>query len=248
MVIASLLALGCRHARPSAPVPPAVPESPRWRGDLETGDLSQWGYLLNPRGISVVGAPVIEGRHAARIEIQRGDLWPNGLNRVELQHKPPPEVLAEGQRSCFAWSFFVPVALAETRHQIGYWESYPSYQQVMSFEVTGQTIRFVTRMPTEKVHWTATGGATPNVWHRLALCARWSAEPAVGRVDVWFDGRPVVVDVPAHTRAPGNDPNLVQLGILRDGPDETELMFVDAALEGPSTQAVRAVDPTLFMR
>jgi hypothetical protein len=223
-----------------------VSEPPRWRGDLETGDLSQWTYLLNARGLSVVGAPALEGRHAARVEIQPGDLWPNGLNRVELQHKPPPETQAEGQRSCFAWSFFLPVALSGPRHQIGYWESYPSYQQVMSFEVTGQTIRFVTRRPAEHVHWTAPGAVTPGAWHRLALCARWSTEPSVGNVDVWFDGRPVVVHGAARTRGPGNDPSLVQLGILRDGPAATELMFVDAALEGTSPEAVRALDAALF--
>jgi hypothetical protein len=237
-LLAAMLWLGRRHAPPPAL---AAPAAPRWRGDFETGDLSQWSYLLNPRGVSLVEAPVLEGRHAARIELQPGDLWPNGLNRVELQHKPPPAMLAEGQRSCFAWSFFVPVALSEARHQIGYWESYPSYQQLMSFEVRGQAIRFVTRRPSERVHWSAPAAVTPNVWHRLAVCARWSTDPSVGAVDVWFDGRQVVMQGAARTL--WDHPNLVQLGILRDVPAETELMFLDAALEGPSPEAVRASDP-----
>jgi hypothetical protein len=247
-VASSMLWLGCRHPLESSVAPPTMPspDSPRWRGDLETGDLSQWSYLLNPRGVSVVDAPVLEGRHAARVEIEPTDLWPNGLNRVELQHKPPPTALVEGQHSCFAWSFLVPAALSEARHQIGYWESYPSYQQIMSFEVRGQTIRFVTRLPSERIHWTAPAAITPNVWHRLALCARWSADISVGSVDVWFDGRPVVVHGGARTL--WDHPNLVQLGILRDVPADTERMFLDAALEGPSPAAVRAVDPTLITR
>ena len=145
--------------------------APRWRGDFETGNLLQWSYLLNPRGLSVVDSPVAEGRHAARVEITERDLWPNGLNRVEVEYKPPRATLAEGQRSCFSWRFFLPAPLSEARHQIGYWESYPSYKQIMSFEVHGQTIAFVTRMPSERVHWTAPGAVTPNVWHQLATCA-----------------------------------------------------------------------------
>ena len=143
------------------------PHAPRWRGDFETGNLLQWSYLLNPRGLSVVDAPVAQGRHAARVEITERDLWPNGLNRVEVEYKPPRATLAEGQRSCFAWRFFLPATLSDARHQIGYWESYPSYKQIMSFEVRGETIAFVTRMPAERVHWTAPGAVTPNVWHQI---------------------------------------------------------------------------------
>ena len=119
------------------------PPRARWRGDFETANLSQWSYLLNPRGLSIVETPAVEGRYAARVELQATDLWPNGLNRVEVQYKPPRETVTEGQQSCFAWSFFLPKTLSGARHQIGYWESYPSYKQIMSFEVRGQAITFV---------------------------------------------------------------------------------------------------------
>ena len=200
-----------------------------WRGDFETGDLSQWSYLLNPRGLSVVSSPVAEGRHAARVDINARDLWQNGLNRVELQYKPPPATLAEGRRSCFAWRFLLPSALSDARHQIGYWESYPSYKQIMSFEVRGQDIRFLTRMPAERVHWTAPGVVTPAVWHQIAVCAIWSTDPAVGAVDVWFDGAPVVARGAARTL--WDNPNFVQIGILRDAPAAPEVMLIDDAFE-----------------
>ena len=178
---------------------------------------------------AIVDAPVVQGRHAARVEITERDLWPNGLNRVEVEYKPPRATLVEGQRSCFAWRFFLPAALSDARHQIGYWESYPSYKQIMSFEVRGQTISFVTRMPAERVHWTAAGAVTPNAWHQLATCARWSADPAIGAVDVWFDGKQVVAHGAARTL--WDNPNFIQIGILRDVPADTEVMFIDDALE-----------------
>lgn len=228
LALLAVVAGGCTAA--PSPRPRNVPPGPRWRGDFETGDLSQWSYLLNPRGLSVVAAPVAEGHHAARLEITERDLWPNGLNRVELQEKPPRATFAEGARSCFAWRFFLPAPLSESRHQIGYFESYPSYRQIMSFEVRGQAIAFVTRLPADHVLWSAAAAATPNVWHQIAICARWSADPAAGSVGVWFDRRPVVADVAARTLWNG-DPNQVQIGILRDVPAAPEIMFLDDAFE-----------------
>ncbi|HEY8925369.1 MAG TPA: heparin lyase I family protein [Polyangia bacterium] len=224
-----------RLPRSTFPAPAGV-APPRWRAGFEGGDLSEWTYLLNPRGLSVVEGPAASGRRAGRVEILPTDLWPNGLNRVEVQHKPPPATMAEGQRSCFAWGFLVPAALSDDRHQIGYWESYPSYRQIMSFEVRGQGIAFVTRLPTERVQWRAAGLVTPGVWHQIALCARWSADSTRGAVDVWFDGRRVVTGGRARTL--WDNPNLVQIGILRDVPaGPPEVMFLDDALEGPSLDA-----------
>jgi len=229
------LAGACASVR-SSPSALSVVEPPRWRAGFERGDLSEWTYLLNPRGLSVVDGPAAVGRRAGRVEILPTDLWPNGLNRVEVQHKPPPETMAEGQRSCFAWRFLVPAALSSDRHQLGYWESYPSYRQIMSFEVRGQAIAFVTRLPTERLQWQAAGLVTPAVWHQIALCARWSVDPARGAVDVWFDGRRVVSAGRARTL--WDNPNLVQLGILRDrAASPAEILFLDDALEGPSLDA-----------
>jgi len=203
---------------------------------METGGLEQWSYLLNARGLSVVSSPAAEGRYAARVEVQPTDLWPNGLNRVELEHKPAPETVSEGRQMFFAWSFFVPVDLSASRHQIGYWESYPSYRQIMAFEARGRTLTFVTRLPEEQVHWTASDAVTSNVWHRVVMRIGWSAEPVQGFVDVWFDGAPVVVHAGARTL--WDAPNFVHVGLLRDKPEAKEVMFVDAAVEGDSLEGV----------
>ena len=91
---------------------------------------------------------------------------------------------------------------------------------------------FVTRMPAERVHWSAPGAVTPNVWHQIATCARWSIDPAVGAVDVWFDGKQVVTRGPARTLWDHpTSPNFVQIGILRDVPAAPEIMFLDDAFE-----------------
>lgn len=237
VVMGVVCATACAPPPPTRPRPAPV----RWRGDMEAGDLGQWSYLLNARGLSVVGAPVADGKYAARVEVRPSDLWPNGLNRVELEHKPAPDTVAEGRETYFGWSFRVPVALSSSRHQIGYWESYPSYRQIMAIEARGRALAFVTRLPGEQTHWTASDALTPDVWHRVIMHVRWSTDPAQGFVDVLFDGAPVVVHAAARTLF--DAPNFVHLGLLRDKPEPTEVMFIDAAVEGPSLESVWNVGP-----
>ena len=240
--LTSVVCLACASTPPHVP-PKAAGATSRvtWRGDAETGDLSEWSYLLNPRGLSVVAAPGAPGAHAVRVEVQPGDLWPNGLNRVELEHKPPPETIAEGRETYFAWSFLVPAELSPSRHQLGYWESYPSYRQVMAFEARGRALAFMTRLPAERVQWSAPDAVTPNVWHRVVMHVAWSVDPARGFVDVWFDGAKVVDHGGARTL--WANPNFVHVGLLRDRPEPTEVMFVDAAVEGTSREAVWSASP-----
>ena len=239
--LSGLMGVVCAACSP-APAPARPTPSPvRWRGDMETGDLGQWSYLLNARGLSVVAQPAAEGRLAARVQVQPGDLWPNGLNRVELEHKPAANTVAEGAETYFAWSFLVPAELSAARHQIGYWESYPSYRQIMAFEARGRALAFVTRLPVERVQWAAAEAVTANVWHRVVMHVAWSAQPAKGFVDVWFDGAPVVAHASARTLWDG--PNFVHVGLLRDRPEPVEEMFVDAAVEGTSLQAVWNAGP-----
>ena len=38
----------------ATPAKHGASHAPRWRGDFETGNLLQWSYLLNPRGLSIV--------------------------------------------------------------------------------------------------------------------------------------------------------------------------------------------------
>jgi hypothetical protein len=99
--------------------------------------------------IIVGGDPAAEGRNAARIELHNDAEWPNGLKRVELQHQPDDARTAEGATTFFAWSFYLPETLPEDPSQtIGYWETAQSYQQMMAFDVAGESITFSTRPAT----------------------------------------------------------------------------------------------------
>jgi hypothetical protein len=219
--------------------------APVWVGDMETGDLSQWGYLLNEEinGVkytTVTSDPVVQGTYAARIELHNDATWPNGLKRVEVQHGPEASRTAEGATLFFAWSFYLPETLPqEPSQQIGYWESGNSYQQMMAFEVTGERITFSTRRPQNVVQWDQDGIVTAGVWHRIAMRITWSKDPAIGAVDVWFDGDQVVTNAPAQTLADDN-PHFTQMGLLRGKVEfeDVPVIIIDDAVEGDSVEDV----------
>jgi hypothetical protein len=209
-----------------------------FKGDLETGDLKQWSYLLKEEGLSIVTDPVAEGKYAAKVTISKNELWTNGLNRVEVQHKPDDAYLTEGKEIYYGFSFYLPEKLTADNHQILYWETTETYQQVMQLAVEGELMRFATQKPAWKVHWEADGKATSGKWHRVVLHVKWSASADSGLVDLWFDSEQVVTAGKAQTFL--GTPAFVQHGILRDTIDKVETLYFDEARSGTTLDDVLA--------
>ncbi|HYP90542.1 MAG TPA: polysaccharide lyase [Polyangiaceae bacterium] len=214
-----------------------------FHGDFETGDLKQWGYLLNEDGLSVVSEPVADGTHAGKVQITKDNLWSNGLNRVEVQYKPPAAQVSDGAESFYGYSFNVPEALSADNHQVLYWETDSTYQQVMHVAIEGQKMYFATQKPSFTKHWEQDGAATPGKWHRLVMRVKWSADAATGEVDLWFDGQKVVDAAKAQTYL-GN-PAFVQHGILRQPTiDKVETLYMDDARFGTTLDDVKGSVPS----
>ncbi|MFO0634798.1 MAG: polysaccharide lyase [Nannocystaceae bacterium] len=234
-LLASSLCLGW-----SAPVLAA----PVWIGDFETGDLSQYEGTLNQTingvdYITVVQDVVAQGQYAARIELHDDAEWGNGLRRVELHHSPADGRTAEGAHTWFAWSLYLPQTLpVDPAQGIGYWESDQSYQSLMVWDLAGETITFSTRHPEYVQQWQA-DVATARQWHRIAVHVLWSTDPALGRVDVWWDGEQVVTDAAAATLVDGN-PAFTQFGLIRGDMDfaDVPVIYIDDAVEGDSLDDV----------
>lgn len=220
----------------------AAHAAPVWVGDFETGDLSQWTFVAHGEYVDVQPELVGEGQLAARIELHNDAVWPNGLQRVELQHLPEPARTSDGATTWLAWSFYLPEALPETPyHAIGYWESNNTWNQSMAFIVRGDDIEFVTRHPGHVSQWQADDVVTPRVWHRIAMRVTWSL--GQGSVDVWYDGEQVVDGAVARTLSDGN-PHFVQIGLFREPAqlDVVPVIILDDAVEGDSIEDVRPGD------
>lgn len=217
-------------------VPPApVRAEVLWRGDFETGDLSQWRGAPKFPGVKVVQDPVREGQYAVRIDgtnaARRGD-----RDRIEFQHQPAPPGTAEGTERYFGWSVYVPQKLSDETHALGYFETRESWRQLMSFEVKGDDILFTTRVPYAQ-RWKGKGKLTAGRWHDFAVHVLWSRDPAKGFVEVWFDGEQVVQRVHTATLL---DENVAffQIGLFRPTSDVLETILIDHVIEATTLQEV----------
>ncbi len=218
-----------------------------WKGDFETGDLSQWSGKLNlmtnqRTNIKVIDAPRVGGLHAGELVIHPDDLWPNAHNRVELHQDV--QTTDEGETTFLSWFFQLP-AHAKQHNDIGYWESNGSYQQSMAFFVEpangGTELSFRTNRPNGTVHWTAP--LTVGVWHQLAMQILWSTNANTGRVSVWLDSSKVVNEVAVQTKMDANK-LFIQVGYHRNAtkPD-VESILVDDAVEATTLEEILAPPP-----
>ncbi len=209
-----------------------------WQADMETGDLSQWSDIINSEGVSLVQECVYDGKYAARVAIDGDEkfLW-NGredLNRSELNYRP--ENTMEGDTTFFGWSFYLPEAFSDARHELGYWETRGSWKQHMRFNIEGKTFSFQLSDAEERF-WEVPGFAKPGVWRDVAMHIHWSSDPQKGYMEVWLDGESMG-RTPMATRYNDTDTMFVQLGMLRDRREAEEVIYIDNAREGDSIAAV----------
>ncbi|MBL8826782.1 MAG: polysaccharide lyase [Planctomycetaceae bacterium] len=207
-----------------------------WRGDFETGDLSQWRGAPKSDGVHVITDIVREGRYAVRIDgtnaARRGD-----RDRIEFQHQPAPPGTAEGTERYFGWSVYLPQTFSRETHAVGYFESRNSWRQLMSWEVQGTDLLFTTRVPYAR-RWQGSDRLTPGRWHDFAVHVLWSQSADRGFVELWFDGEQVVSKTPTATLL---DENVAffQLGIMRATSATPETIFIDHIVEATTLAEVR---------
>ena len=241
----------CSAVKPSKLVPPVViavsclvlTSNARaallWKGDFETGDVSQWdGSTATKTGnrdnLIFVSDSVADGKKAAKITLRDDIIFePYNQSRVEVKHVGLHTL--DGEDSYFAWSFMVPKD-AEIRSNIGYWESTPTSKNTMTFFIEpaqggGTNLKFGTGDLGQTVRWTVK--LELSKWHRLALHNHWSQDPNVGKVDVWYDGTQVVTGASVAKR----DVNKLffQMGLHRSDPSPpVQDIYIDAAMEADS--------------
>jgi hypothetical protein len=200
---------------------------PLWQANFETGDLSQWSYVTNPVGASVVSRCRYQGKYAGQIAITGAEqyLWQgnDALNRSEFSYRPA--ATHEGATTHLGWSFYLPETLLPIKHEIGYWESDNSWQQQMRFNLIGDTLSF-TRSDASEPYWSQPGFASPGVWHDVAMSVHWSSDPAQGYAEVWLDGAPMGRHHLA-TRPNDTDAMFTQIGLLRSRVDAREVILID---------------------
>jgi Polysaccharide lyase len=183
-----------------------------WRGDYETGDLTQWAHIDGRADrLTVVQSPVRQGKYALRVELHQGDISSSGTrNEVENSSSQGNEV--EGNDKWYAWSTMFPSDFPAPNtwqvftqwHHSGCCGSPP-----VEFDVYGETIQLAHQGGT--ILWN-----TPLVrglWHDFVVHVHWSSSD--GFVDLYYDGTKVLDHKTVQTLYPGEYTYMKQ-GLYRD--------------------------------
>ena len=204
---------------------------PIWQSQFEDNSLSKWSYLLHPHGIQISSQHAACGKSAALITV-KGDedyWWHNNpaLNRVEMQYSP--DSVQPGNQTVFSWYFMLPEPLGEGIHQIGYWESNKTYQQIMRVEVQSSQLRFY-----HTLGQTYLGDAisiNPGQWYQVSMQVGWHHQSSLGNIAVWLDRQPWIQEGTLQTLVSSEERAFVQIGLLRHAAAQDAKIWIDSAQE-----------------
>jgi len=161
-----------------------------WRGDFETGDLSQWtrSQAVSSDRLRVVSSPTTQGRHALKVVVQQGDnpIDASGNRNELVQTTFEPE----GSEYWYRWqTMFDPsFPSADTWQLFTQWHhTGPNGSPPVEFFVRGERINLNVGSETQ---WSAP--LKRGVWHDFVFHVRWSPNRSVGFVELWFNGERVL--------------------------------------------------------
>lgn len=230
----------------SAPEPQAVstPSSlpvdlANWRGDFETGDLSQWEMIqrVATDKIKVTQDPTRQGNYAARFEVGPHDNIGDTDPRAELARSLGER---EGEDRYYRWFTYFdedfPTGYDEDFVTFTQWRALDESEAFTSFMVWGDEIelrRDGTRWSTPLVK---------GVWHEFVYHVKWSPDPDEGYIELWYDGDHVLS--PLHVRTMAGSPgsavgNYVKQGLYKEEGMPTGVLYHDGFAAGTSLSAVK---------
>ncbi|HTO96061.1 MAG TPA: polysaccharide lyase, partial [Myxococcales bacterium] len=191
----------------------SVSASVLWKGDYETGDVSQWSGVDGlPARLTIVQSPAHQGRYALRAELHQGDVASNGTrNELRLSDSGFNEV--EGNERWYAWSTLFP---SDFPAPTGAWQVFTQWHHSgccgsppVELDVEGETIQLA--------HDGATVWSAPlvrGVWHDFVMHVLWSSSGS-GFVELYYDGTKVLDHTAMQTLHSGEYAYLKQ-GLYRD--------------------------------
>lgn len=217
-----------------------------WKGDFESDLLSQYSKLqtMGPDRLQLVDSPVREGSKALRVEVRKGDDPINASgNRNELVKF---DGAAEGTEFYYAWSTLWPEDYPMT----------PNWQVFMQWHHSGNggapPVRFVLGCsaadcgePMPDTMFFIVNGKTQlkmgpitrGSWHDFVLHIKWSADPNVGFVELWYDGKLVLPKTQVRTMFSSADTNYLKMGLYRDeAVSPTAVLYHDGLVQATTLE------------
>jgi MYXO-CTERM domain-containing protein len=205
-------------------------------GDFETGDISQWSkaQIVAPDRIQIVTSPRRQGAYAARVEVRQGDDPINASgNRAELVWSKNPE--QEGNERWYGWSTLWPDDYPSQKtwqlfvqwHHSGCCGSPP-----VELYVNGETMSL--RLNASQVVWNEP--LVRGKWHDFVMHVKWSSDPKIGYVELWYDGKLALPKTYAPNMYAG-EVNYLKMGLYRNATIQPTGVIFHDGMTVATTQA-----------
>jgi len=191
-IVAALAVLAAREA--TSPSPPTPPPTPSWNGDFDTGDLGQYDAVQRwaPDRIATVTSPRRQGRFAARLTAEDGDLVVSENPRAQLM---TAVMHRDGDEQYIGWSTYFPEdfpAIGGTDpfyvffqfHGVPYDGSPP-----LAFGVGTDGQIGLSRSASYGYDRVWTAPLAKGRWIDFVVHVKWSMDEEEGFVELWLDGR-----------------------------------------------------------
>jgi uncharacterized protein (TIGR03382 family) len=225
-------------------VPAIASASTLWKGDFETGNLSQWSREQSVASdrLQVVTDVVREGRYALKATVRKGDnpIGASGnRNEVLYLSRETP-----GQEYFYKWSTLFPNDYPSANS----WQLFAQWHQdgccgspPLEFYLTGEEMRVRVGGSSGRILWHAP--LQRGHWNDFVLHVKWSADPKQGFVELYKDGQLVIPKTMVATQF-GSEKNYLKLGLYRDASiSPTASVYHDGFTMGTSLQDVMPAAP-----
>lgn len=197
-------------------VPALASASSVWKGDFETGDISQWDrkQTVAADRLLVQSDLVREGQYALKVTVRKGDDPINASgNRNELLYMG---LEPSGSEYYYKWSTYFPASFP----RVDTWQVFAQWHHLglngsppLEFFIIDDEMRMRAGGSSGPVVWREP--MQRDRWHDFVLHVKWSADPKVGFVELYKDGELVLPKRFVATQFKG-DTNYLKLGLYRN--------------------------------
>jgi hypothetical protein len=207
-----------------------------WRGDFETGNISQWSHaqMVSPDRLQVVPSPVRQGQYALKVTVKQGDdpidSSGNRNELVRMTNEP------EGSEYYYGWStMFAPDFPAPATWQLFTQWHHSGSNGSPPVEFVINNGYLILRCSQTEV-WRAP--MVRGVWNDFAFHAKWSPNSSVGFVELYLNGKLVLPKKYCATQFSGQT-NYLKFGLYRnDTIAPTGVLYHDNFVMGRSLSDV----------
>jgi hypothetical protein len=196
--------------------PPPTSSGIVWRGDFETGDISQWtrAQMVSADRLQIVADPVRQGRYAMKTTVRQGDdpIDSSG-NRNELVRMTREPVGSE-------YYYKFSTMFAPDYPSVATWQLFVQWHHDGSSG--SPPVEFVVNGEELRLHMGGNPGTTVwrtplvrGAWQDFVFHVKWSPDPKVGFVELYHQGKLVLPKRYIATQYSGML-NYLKLGLYRN--------------------------------